>query len=43
MLKDDKIGSLERGNYANEVKWAGIPAQRAVPPEGVDEDKPERE
>jgi predicted amidohydrolase YtcJ len=29
--------------FAEEVKWAGIPAQRAVPPEGVDEDKPERE
>jgi predicted amidohydrolase YtcJ len=29
--------------FAEEVKWAGIPTQRAVPPEGVDEDKPERE
>ena len=29
--------------FAAEVKWAGIPHQRAVPPEGVDEDKPERE
>jgi predicted amidohydrolase YtcJ len=29
--------------FAEEVKWAGIPHQHAVPPEGVDEDKPERE
>jgi hypothetical protein len=30
-------------SFAEEVKWAGIPAQRAVPPENYDEDKPERE
>jgi predicted amidohydrolase YtcJ len=30
-------------SFAEEVKWAGIPAQKAVPPEGIDEDKPERE
>jgi len=30
-------------SFATEVKWAGIPAQKAVPSAGFDEDKPERE
>ncbi len=29
--------------FAEEIKWAGIPAQRAVPSPNFDEDKPERE
>jgi predicted amidohydrolase YtcJ len=32
-----------RAEFATEVNWTGIPEQYAQPPEGVDEDKPERE
>jgi predicted amidohydrolase YtcJ len=32
-----------RKSFAEEIKWAGIPEQYASPPEGFDEDKPERE
>jgi cytosine/adenosine deaminase-related metal-dependent hydrolase len=32
-----------KADFAKEISWAGIPEQYAQPPEGVDEDKAERE
>nr|MBA2689371.1 amidohydrolase family protein [Burkholderiales bacterium] len=29
--------------FQKEIGWSGISTQKAVPPEGIDEDKPERE